>query len=78
MLELVKYIAESLVDKPEEVKVSQTEDEKSIIIELSVAREDMGKVIGKQGRIAKAVRAVVKAASSKSRKKYVVEIVEHD
>jgi predicted RNA-binding protein YlqC (UPF0109 family) len=78
MLELVKYIAESLVDKPEEVKVSQTEDEKSIIIELSVAREDMGKVIGKQGRIAKAIRAVVKAASTKSRKKYVVEIVEHD
>ncbi len=78
MLELVKYIAESLVDKPEEVKVSQTEDDKSIIIELSVAREDMGKVIGKQGRIAKAVRAVVKAASSKSKKKYVVEIVEHD
>ena len=78
MLELVKYIAESLVDKPEEVKVSQTEDDKSVIIELSVAREDMGKVIGKQGRIAKAVRAVVKAASSRSRKKYVVEIVEHD
>lgn len=78
MLELVKYIAESLVDKPEEVKVNQTEDEKSIIIELSVAREDMGKVIGKQGRIAKAIRAVVKAGSSKSKKKYVVEIVEHD
>jgi predicted RNA-binding protein YlqC (UPF0109 family) len=78
MLELVKYIAESLVDKPEEVKVSQTEDDKSIIIELSVAREDMGKVIGKQGRIAKAIRAVVKAASTKSKKKYVVEIVEHD
>jgi len=78
MLELVKYIAESLVDKPEEVKVNQTEDDKSIIIELSVAREDMGKVIGKQGRIAKAIRAVVKAASSKSKKKYVVEIVEHD
>jgi len=77
MLELVKYIAQSLVDKPEEVKVSQTEDDKSIIIELSVAREDMGKVIGKQGRIAKAVRAVVKAASSRSKKKYVVEIVEH-
>jgi Predicted RNA-binding protein (contains KH domain) len=78
MLELVKYIAESLVDKPEEVKVSQTEDERSVVIELSVAREDMGKVIGKQGRIAKAIRAVVKAASSKSRKKYVVEIAEHD
>ena len=78
MVELVKYIAESLVEKPEEVKVSQTEDEKNIVIELSVAREDMGKVIGKQGRIAKAIRAVVKAASSKSRKKYIVEIVEHD
>lgn len=78
MLELVKYIAESLVDKPEEVKVSQTEDDKTIVIELSVAREDMGKVIGKQGRIAKAVRAVVKAASFRSKKKYVVEIIEHD
>ncbi len=78
MLELVKYIAESLVDKPEEVKVSQNEDDKAIVIELSVAREDMGKVIGKQGRIAKAVRAVVKAASSRSKKKYVVEIIEHD
>jgi uncharacterized protein len=72
MLELVKYVAEALVEKPEEVKVKQTEGEKT------VAREDMGKVIGKQGRIAKAIRAVVKAASTRSRKKYVVEIVEHD
>lgn len=78
MQDLVKYMAESLVDKPEEVKVKQTESEKTVVIELSVAREDMGKVIGKQGRIAKAIRAVVKAASTKSRKKYVVEIVEHD
>lgn len=78
MLELVKYVAESLVQKPEEVRVKQTENEKTIVIELSVAREDMGKVIGKQGRIAKALRAVVKAASSRSRKKYVVEIAEHD
>lgn len=78
MLELVKYIAESLVDNPSEVKVKQVEGDKTIVLELSVAREDMGKVIGKQGRIAKAVRAVVKAASTKSRKKYVVEIVEHD
>lgn len=78
MLELVKYVAESLVDNPSEVKVKQVEGEKTIVLELSVAREDMGKVIGKQGRIAKAIRAVVKASSSKSRKKYVVEIVEHD
>ncbi len=78
MLELVKYVAESLVDNPSEVKVKQVEGDKTIVLELSVAREDMGKVIGKQGRIAKAIRAVVKAASTKSRKKYVVEIVEHD
>lgn len=78
MLELVKYIAESLVDKPEEVKVNQVENEKTVVIELSVAQEDMGKVIGKQGRIAKAIRTVVKAASTRSKKKYVVEIVEHD
>lgn len=76
MLELVKYVAESLVDTPSEVKVKQVEGDKTIVLELSVAREDMGKVIGKQGRIAKAIRTVVKAASSKSRKKYVVEIVE--
>lgn len=78
MQELVKYVAESLVDTPSEVKVKQVEGDKTIVLELSVARDDMGKVIGKQGRIAKAIRTVVKAASSKSRKKYVVEIVEHD
>ncbi|MGI5848576.1 MAG: KH domain-containing protein [Christensenellales bacterium] len=78
MIELVKYIAQSLVDKPEEVKVTKIENEKSFILELSVMPDDMGKVIGKQGRIAKAIRTVVKAASSRSKKKYVVEIVEHD
>ena len=78
MLELVKYIAQSLVDKPEEVKVTQSENERSVILELSVAPDDMGKVIGKQGRIAKAIRTVVKAATSRSKKKYIVEIVEHD
>ena len=78
MQELVKYVAQALVQKPEEVKVKQTETEKTIVVELSVAREDMGKVIGTQGRIAKAIRAVVKAASTRSRKKYVVEIAEHD
>lgn len=75
MGELVKYIAMNLVDKPEEVKVEVKEDENSTIIELTVAPDDMGKVIGKQGRIAKAIRTVVKAASVKENKKYVVEIV---
>ena len=78
MLELVKYIAQELVDNPDEVKVKEVEGEKSIVLELSVAQEDMGKVIGKQGRIAKAIRSVVKASSTKSKKKYVVEIIEHD
>ncbi len=78
MLELVKYIAQELVDNPDEVKVNEVEGEKSIVLELSVAQEDMGKVIGKQGRIAKAIRSVVKASSTKSKKKYVVEIIEHD
>lgn len=75
MGELVKYIAMNLVDKPEEVKVQVKEGENSTIIELTVAPEDMGKVIGKQGRIAKAIRTVVKAASVKENKKYVVEII---
>ena len=78
MLELVKYIAQSLVDNPDEVKVNEVEGEKAIVLELSVAQEDMGKVIGKQGRIAKAIRSVVKASSTRSKKKYVVEIIEHD
>ncbi len=78
MIELVKYIAQSLVDKPEEVRVNEVEKDKMIVLELSVAPDDMGKVIGKQGRIAKAIRTVVKAATSRSKKKYVVDIVEHD
>ena len=78
MLELLKYIAQSLVDKPDEVKVTQSENDRTIVLELYVAAEDMGKVIGKQGRIAKAIRSVIKAASSRSKKKYVVEIVDHD
>ncbi len=75
MGDLVKYIAMNLVDKPEEVRVEEKEGENSTIIELYVAREDMGKVIGKQGRIAKAIRTVVKAASVKENKKYIVEIM---
>ncbi len=75
MLELVKYLAESLVDDPSKVVVTQKEKDSAIVIELSVAPEDMGKVIGKQGRIAKAIRTVVKAAASKENKKYLVEII---
>lgn len=75
MDELVKYIAEKLVDKPEEVKVSMREEDEAFVIELSVAEGDVGKVIGKQGRIAKAIRTVVKAASINAPKKYVVDIL---
>ena len=75
MKELVEVIAKSLVDYPNEVVVTETEKEKAIVIELHVASSDMGKVIGKQGRIAKAIRSVVKAAASKSEKKVVVDIV---
>lgn len=74
MKELVEVIAKSLVDHPDEVVVIETETEKSIVVELKVASDDMGKVIGKQGRIAKAIRAVVKAAASKDDKKVVVDI----
>ena len=76
MKELVEVIASALVDSPEDVVVTETEDEKQIVLNLTVAPEDMGKVIGKQGRIAKAIRAVVKAASSKCDKKVVVEILQ--
>ena len=76
MMELVEVIAKSLVEHPDEVVVTETENEKSILVELKVAPSDMGKVIGKQGRIAKAIRSVVKAASSKEDKKVVVEILQ--
>ena len=74
MKELVEVIAKALVDNPDEVVVTETEKEDEIIVELKVASGDMGKVIGKQGRIAKAIRSVVKAASSKIEKKVIVEI----
>ena len=76
MKELVEVIAKSLVENPDKVVVTQTEDDKAIIVELKVAQSDMGKVIGKQGRIAKAIRAVVKAASAKETKKVLVDIVQ--
>ena len=75
MKELVEVIAKALVDKPDEVVVTQKEEEKAIVIELRVAETDMGKVIGKRGRIAQAIRAVVKAASSKEQKKVIVDIM---
>ncbi|MDO5292051.1 MAG: KH domain-containing protein [bacterium] len=74
MKELVEVIAMSLVDHPEEVVVTENETDDSIIVELKVASDDMGKVIGKQGRIAKAIRTVVKAAATKDEKKVIVEI----
>ena len=76
MKDLVEVIAKALVDYPNEVVVTETETDKSIVLELHVAQADMGKVIGKQGRIAKAIRSVVKAAASKSEKKVIVDIMQ--
>ena len=76
MKELVEVIAKALVDNPGEVVVTEKRDGKNVVIELHVAQSDMGKVIGKQGRIAKAIRSVVKAAASKEDKKVIVEIVQ--
>ncbi len=76
MKEIVEYIAKAIVDFPEQVDVQQVEGERSIILELRVAPEDMGKVIGKQGRIAKAIRTVVNAAAIKEDKRVMVEIIE--
>lgn len=75
MKELLETIAKSLVDNPESVQVKEVVGEQSVILELSVSQEDMGKVIGKQGRIAKAIRTVVKAAAIKENKRVVVEII---
>jgi len=74
--ELVEVIAKSLVDHPDEVVVTEKETDKAIVVELKVASDDMGKVIGKQGRIAKSIRTVVKAAATKDDKKVVVEILQ--
>ena len=76
MKELLEYIAKSLVDFPDDVSVSEVEGEQSVILELSVNESDMGKVIGKQGRIAKSIRALIKAASGRGSKRVVVEIVQ--
>ena len=76
MKELVEVIAKALVDDPDSVAVSERQDGRTTVIEVRVAESDMGKVIGKQGRIAKAVRSVVKAAAAKEDKKVVVDIIQ--
>lgn len=76
MKELVEVLAKALVDHPDEVTVTEVEKENATVIELRVSPTDMGKVIGKQGRIAKAIRSLVKAAASKDEKKVVVEILQ--
>lgn len=76
MKELVEVITKALVDHPEEVVVTEREEKKTCVLEVRVADADMGKVIGKQGRIAKAIRSVVKAAAAKEDKKVVVDIMD--
>ncbi len=76
MKELIEYIAKSLVDNPDEVSVSEIEGEQTSVIELKVAKEDLGKVIGKQGRTARAMRTILGAASTKAKKRAVLEIIE--
>lgn len=76
MKELVEIIAKALVDHPDEVSVQEVEGDQSITLELKVANDDMGKVIGRQGRIAKAIRTVIKAAATKEEKRVMLEIVQ--
>ena len=74
--ELISYIASSLVDKPDQVQVTEVEGEQTTVLELRVAKEDLGKVIGRQGRTARAMRTILGAASSKEKKRVVLEILE--
>ncbi len=76
MKDLIKFMAQALVDHPEQVVVSEVAGEQTSVIELRVAKEDLGKVIGKQGRTAKAMRTILSAASTKLRKRTVMEIIE--
>ena len=76
MKELVEYIAKALVDQPDEVSVTEIEGEQTSVLELKVAKEDLGKVIGKQGRTARAMRTILSAASTKIQKRSVLEIIE--
>lgn len=76
MKQLVEHIAKALVDKPEEVEVTEVEGEQTTVIELKVAKDDLGKIIGKQGRTARSIRTILGAASTKIRKRTVLEIIE--
>lgn len=76
MKDLIAYIAKALVDKPEDVLVTEIVGEQTSVIELKVAKEDLGKVIGKQGRTARAMRTILSAASTKMKKRSVLEIIE--
>lgn len=76
MKELIKFIAESLVDNPDKIDVAEVQGEQTSVIELRVAKEDLGKVIGKQGKTAKAMRTILNAASAKVHKRVVLEIIE--
>ena len=76
MRELIFYIAKALVDSPEEVSVDEIEGNQTSVLELKVAKEDLGKVIGKQGRTARAMRTILSAASAKIKKRTVLEIIE--
>ena len=76
MKDLIKYIAQALVDHPEQVAVSEVEGEQTSVIELKVAKDDLGKIIGKQGRTARAIRTILGAASAKIKKRSVLEIME--
>lgn len=76
MKDMIEYIAQALVDHPEQVKVTEVEGEQTTVLELKVAKEDIGKVIGKQGRTARAMRTILSAASAKIKKRTVLEIVE--
>ena len=76
MKELVEYIAKSLVDDPDAVKVTEVEGERTSVVELSVMKEDLGKVIGKQGKTARAIRTILSAAATKENKRTILEIIE--
>jgi predicted RNA-binding protein YlqC (UPF0109 family) len=76
MQKLIEIIAKALVDKPDQVEVTEVEGEQTTVVELKVAKEDLGKVIGKQGRTARAMRTILSAASTKIRKRSVLEILE--
>ena len=76
MKDLIKYIAQALVDYPEQVSVAEVQGDQTAVLELKVAKEDLGKVIGKQGRTARAMRTILSAASAKLKKRTVLEIIE--